>query len=337
MKRANLKLTIPAIATLISLWPAVVNSQSFFEDFDVDHSANWVVNKSTGANANDAGSSAEFFFDYSTVGIPSAPHSVGATTRGLRMQANKTGGIISGLSVSPIGQSFAGDYTLRFDMWLNYNGPLGPSPVGGNGSTQITSAGIGTAGTTPQWASGTQDSVWFGATGDGGTTADYRAYSPAAATGTGYTAPSGVFAAGTGTSPDARNAGHPYYAGFSGASAPEAQLALFPGQTGTTAAGAPGMAWRDVIISKEGNLVSYSIDGLPIANVDISAITLGGGNIFLGHFDPFSGSSTDANAVNVLFGLVDNVNVTPVPEPATYAAVFGLLAGAFALIRRRAS
>ena len=35
-----------------------------------------------------------------------------------------------------------------------------------------------------------------------GTTADYRAYSPAAATGTGYTAPSGVFAAGTRTSPE---------------------------------------------------------------------------------------------------------------------------------------
>lgn len=325
MKRANLKLTLPAVA-LISLWPAAAYSQSFFEDFDVDHSASWAVSASSGQH------SANFFFDYSTVGIPSAPHSDGSTTRGLKLQANTSGGVFGGLSVSPIGQSFAGDYTLQFDMWLNYNGPLNG---GGSGSTQVTSAGVGTAGTTPQWAGGAQDSVWFGASGDGGSSVDYRAYSSAA--GTGYTAASGVFAAGTGTSPDARNNTHPYYAGFGGATAPAAQLALFPGQTGSTAVGAAGMAWRNVTISKQGNTISYSIDGLPIANVDASGVTMGGGNIFLGHFDINATSSTDTNAVNLLFGLVDNVNVTPVPEPATYAAIFGLLAGAFALIRRRTS
>jgi hypothetical protein len=52
-------------------------------------------------------------------------------------------------SISPSGQSFTGDYTLEFDALHKYNGLLNG---GGNGSTQVTGAGIGTAGTTPQWA-----------------------------------------------------------------------------------------------------------------------------------------------------------------------------------------
>ena len=274
----------------------------FSEDFDADHTPNWVVNPSAGANATDT--IADFFFDYSTVGIPPAPNTTGGTTRGLKLQANLTTGVFGGLSVSPVGKAFGGDYRLRFDLWQSFNGPL---PAGGNGSTQVTGAGIGTAGTSAQWAGGTQDSVWFGATADGGSSADYRAYSTAGSTG--YTPTSGVFAAGTSTAPDARNNTHPYYAEFGLESAPAAQLALFPNQTGETGIGAVGFQWRDAMIAKVGNLISWYIDGLRIATVDASTVTLGGSNILFNYFDINASRSTDPNSASVAFGLIDNVRV----------------------------
>jgi len=288
----------------------------FSEDFDSDHTANWVV------NAGPSDHAADFFFDYSTVGIPSAPHS-GGTTLGARLQANQVNGIFSGFSVSPIGQSFAGDYQLRLDMWLSFNGP---APGGGSGSTQIGGAGIGTAGTSAQWPGGVQDSVWFAATGDGNSSADYRAYSSAASVG--YADASGVFAAGS------RNASDSYYAAFGGNSAPEAQLDLFSQQSGSTGAGVFGWAWRDVSITKLGDTITWTVDGLLIATVDASTVSLGGGNILLMYSDINATSSSDPNDVNLLFGLYDNVVVTAIPEPSSGALV--LLGGTlFGLLRRR--
>lgn len=324
MKRGNasssmktlLLLSTAALAGQLSL-----SAQTLFSDnFDTDSSANWTVNTSSANNAGNA------FFDYSSVGIPSAPGS-GGTTIGLKLEANYAGGVFSGVSASPTGQSFTGDYVLRFNLWQNYPGPI---TAGGSGSTQVSGGGIGTAGTTAQWAGGAQDSVHFGTTGDGGSTVDYRAYSSAA--GVGYAPESGVFAAGTHAS--ARNSSDPYYAGFGGDSAPQAQLDLFPNQSGTTAAGAQGFTWHDVAIMKLGNMITYTIDGTLIATVDASTVTLGGGNILLNQYDINAGSSADANVRLLHFGLFDNVRVEVVPEPSTIAlGAFGL--GALYLLRRR--
>ncbi|MBN1491782.1 MAG: hypothetical protein JXA69_17850, partial [Phycisphaerae bacterium] len=54
-------------------------------------------------------------YPFSAIGVPAAPNGTG--TRGLKMTANNSGGVFSGFSVSPNGQSFAGDYTVSFDMW----------------------------------------------------------------------------------------------------------------------------------------------------------------------------------------------------------------------------
>lgn len=314
------------LKTLALLGSAALMAQSSFgqivysDNFDVDSTANWTIN---GGPSDEA---VNIFFDYSTVGIPSAPNS-GGTTRGVKMQANQSSGIFGGVSASPIGQSFSGNYELRLDMWLNFNGP---APVGGSGSTQLGGAGIGTAGGTAQWPGGAQDSVWFAAVGDGNSSSDYRAYSSLAPTS--YTAPSGVYAAGTGTSPDARNHNHPYYSGFGGVSAPAAQLGLYPQQTGTTLVGSFGFEWHDVSILKIGNTITWSIDGLLIATVDATTATLGGGNILLVYSDSNTSSSSDVNDVNLLFGLYDNVRVT-VPEPSAFALVG--LSGLALLARRR--
>ena len=296
---------------------------AFSENFDVDHTANWTVN-TLGPGISDA----NFYFDYSTAGIPSAPNS-GGTTWGLQLRANQlaaTNTFPAGVSVSPTGQRFAGDYELRFDMWLNFNGP---APGGGSGSTQITGAGLGTAGNSAQIAGGAIDSINFGSSGEGGSSVDYRAYSTANQSG--YTPAQGVFAAGTQST--ARNNSDPYYAVFGGASAPAAQLTLYPQQTGATAAGAVGWAWRDVRILKSGNFVIWSIDGLLLATVETgTAGAFGGENILFSQYDINATASTDANASALLFGLIDNVSVTLIPEPTTTALA---LLGAAALYAAR--
>lgn len=279
---------------------------AYSESFETDVSANWNV------NLGPTDGVAEFGFDYSTVGIPPAPGAT--TTRGLKLQANQFNAVFGGLSVSPKGQHFTGDWRLRYYVWQNYNGPL---PLGGLGSTQITGAGVGTAGTTPQWPGGTHDSVWFAATGDGGSGVDYRAYSSAAPGG--YGDASGVFAAGTGA--NVRNNDHPYYAEFGGVPVPAAQLALFPNQTGTSLVGTMAFDWRDVVIEKRGGLVSWFIDGLRIATVDTAGVNLGGGNFHLAYSDINAGVSGDPDAVNLLFGLFDNVRVELLSAPAGPAEI----------------
>jgi autotransporter-associated beta strand protein len=296
------------VVVAVAAWPSSsFGVTAFIDDFEVDPSADWTVNSGPADHAVD------FFFDYSSIGIPLAPSSAGESTRGLRMQANQSSEIFGGFSVSPTGQSFLGDYVVTFDWWANFNGPF---PVGGSGSTQLSTFGIGTAGTQAQWAGGTQDSVWFGGTGDGNSSFDWRAYSNDPANfgiGGRYPDSSGVYAAGT--APGSTNAANPYYSAFGNNSAPAAQLDLFPQQDGTTQVGSAGMEWHQVQIARNGPTATWVVDGTLIATIDLNTVTLGGSNIFLGHSDVNATSSTDPNDANLLFTLIDNVSVTSIPDP----------------------
>jgi hypothetical protein len=267
------------------------------------------------------------------MGIPAAPG--GNSTSGLRLIANQnpntTGGgvtgVFSGLSVSPLGQSFTGNYTLRFHAWQNAPGPF---PAGGAGSTQMTGGGIGAATTTPQFPGGTINGVYFAASGEGGTTVDYRAYNGT----TLQSDTSGVYAAGNATG--STNNSNSYYSQFGNVSPPAAQTALYPTQqTGTTAAGTQAFAWRQWDIVKTGNIVTWSVDGLLIATLDITSRPLQGDNIFLGQFD-INATTTDAAGRGLLFGVIDNVIVfTPVPEPASLLGVVAIGFGGLTWLRRR--
>jgi hypothetical protein len=292
-----------ALAAALFLPQASFGAALYTEDFEVDPTANWTLNN----GPSDA--AADFFFDYSTVGIPAAPSAPG--TRGMKLQANLSNGIFSGMSVSPTGKSFSGDYRVLFDWWANFNGP---APVGGSGSTNLSTFGIGTAGTTPQWPGGTQDSVWFAASGDGNSSVDWRAYSTAATTG--YPDASPVFAAGAHAGN--RNNTDPYYAGFGSVSAPAAQTLLFPQQTGVTNVGSAAFEWHQVEIKKQGTNATWTVDGTLIATVDLTTVALAGGNILFGH--------SDINASS----LIDNIRV--VPEPGSLAL---LAMGIFGLAGRR--
>ncbi|MBI5865320.1 MAG: PEP-CTERM sorting domain-containing protein [Planctomycetes bacterium] len=306
MKRVNRVFLLPLI-----LGAPTALGGLYTQDFELDSTASWTLN---GGPSDEA---ADFFFDYSTVGIPGAPN--GAGTRGMKLQANLSSGVFGGMSVSPTGENFTGDYTVLFDWWANFNGPF---PAGGSGSTNLSTFGVGTAGSTVQWPGGVQDSVWFGGTGDGGSTADWRAYSSAA--GTGYPDGSPVFPFTT------RNNTNAYFAAFGANAAPAAQLALYPQQTGTTAVGSGGMEWHQVSIDKSGTTVIWRVDGTLMATIDLTTVTLGGGNILFGHSDINATSSTDVNDAALLFTLIDNIRVVPEPASLALLALGGLLA-----IRRR--
>lgn len=271
----------------------------FADDFDTDTSAEWNVNL-----AHEGASTADFAFDYSLVGIPPAPNTTGGTTSGLRLAANNGfEPVFTGISVSPEGEGFTGDYRLIFDMWLNYNGPL---ETGGTGSTMALSAGIGATGETAQFPGSSVEGVLFGVTGEGGSGSDWRAYTDVGAP---LPADSGVYAAGTEGS---LNHSHPYYEPFGGYEAPADQLLFYPSQTGRSPAGTAGMAWHEVAITKRGDTITWAVDNLPIATVDVSGKEIST-NIFLGFFDI---NTTQTDNFEMSFGLVDNLRVAALEEQA---------------------
>src|SRR4029079_13642173 len=165
----SFRLSILSLAAALALSNVSFAATLYSQDFNVNDTANWTVLPSTGANATDTVT--DFFYDYSAIGVPAAPNGTG--TRGLKMTANNTSAVFGGVTVSPTGQSFSGSYSVSFDMWQNYAGPLGP---GGNGTTQFSQYGIGTANAGSQWIGATKDSVSFGTTLDGGSASDFRAY-----------------------------------------------------------------------------------------------------------------------------------------------------------------
>ncbi len=326
-------LALAGVAAL--LMPTTVFCQLFMENFEVDPTANWTV------NGGPSDEEANFFFDYSTVGIPSAPNSTGGSTRGLKMQANETSGIFGGFSVSPTGQDFSStaNYKLTFDWWANANGattPPGPGfPAGGSGSTQISTYGIQTSGTTVQWPGGLQDSIWFAGSGEGGSSADWRAYSPTAATS--YADGNAVYAAPVAQGAQTRNSTNTYYhTEFTGYTPPAAQTALFPNQNGTTQLGAAGFKWHQVEIAKLGTDVTYKVNGFLIATVPVAHDTVAaGGNILFGHSDINATSSTDTNADAMLFTLIDNVKVSAISATnANFSGTGGVDAADYVLWRK---
>ena len=282
------------VALLTVTLPPVLQTV-WLDNFDANTAGNWIVNRSS------PDCRAVFNYNYAPYGIPAAPHATNGTTRGLKFEANVSLGVAAAINASPVGQNFGGDHRLRFDLWLNANGPF---PAGGNGSTQHGTAGVGTDGSRVQWtgASSTADGHWFAVDGEGqasdtSTTSlnDFGAFSGT----THHAAASGIYAAGTAS--DARGNGNAYYAAAfpGGQSAPATQ-----GQSGGLAVGTMGFAWREVIVTRTGSTVEWIIDDLKIAT--INGASFAASNIFVGLWDSFNSLSDNTN---LSFALFDNVRV----------------------------
>src|SRR3954463_16684595 len=127
----SFRLSIFSLAAALAFSNVSFAATLYSQDFNVDDTANWTVLPSAGTDTV-----ADFFYDYSAIGVPSAPNGTG--TRGLKMTANNSAGVFGGLTVSPTGKRFTGNYSLTFDMWQAYVGPLAP---GGSGTTQFSQYG----------------------------------------------------------------------------------------------------------------------------------------------------------------------------------------------------
>jgi hypothetical protein len=305
---ANTSGSVTSRVSTVTVYPAHV--ASFLDDFETDSTARWQLNRSS------TDTRVTFYYDYSKMGIPLAPHSSGGAQHGLRMEANLSAGATAALSLSPRNQFFGGDYRLRFDMWINVNGPL---PDGGTGSTEFVTAGVGTVGSKVQWPGNgsAADGIWFATDGEGGagdtstSLGDFCVYS-----GPSIQQPaSGVYAAGEDTSAKG-NINRYYITAFpGGAIAPALQQADYPQQTGGTAAGSLGFGWHDVIVARSGNKVEWIIDGIRLATV--TQASLSGSNVFVGYWDGYASISDNPN---LSFGLVDNVRVEVPAVPPSIAS-----------------
>ncbi|MDQ6630426.1 MAG: hypothetical protein M3Y82_01555 [Verrucomicrobiota bacterium] len=263
----------------------------FSDNFDSDSSLNWNINKSQPSDL------VTFAYDYSADGIPPAPNATNGTTKGVKLEANVTANVPAGISLSPKNGNYTGDYRLKFDAWINYPGPLAG---GGPDSTEWLSAGVGTTGDHPNWAAPGADGIWFDTVGDGSSTiaADFEAFKGTTSLVLGAT---NVWVG------NSQASASPYYAEFGNDSAPQVQIdnVLGADQTGITFRGALGFAWHDMVITKQGTNVTWSVDGLPFAKVPTNGITLSS-NVFIGYYD----ATTNLNAFpQFAFVIFDNVRV----------------------------
>jgi len=312
----------------------------YSEDFsDANEITNWVANSFGNNYVN-------FQFDYTSIGIPPAPHSTGGNTKGLKMSpdiATGTGGSLYGVSASPTNFSVSANFDMHADMWINYNGN-GPSNLttggGGNGSTVVYGCGYGTVGTSPQIA-GSLDSILCGTETDSGSTAEVRMYGPLVAgsyqngvyqsSGTTipaypvepfvYNNPSGTrafYTQGTWTgvaSPNWTNF-------FPSVKPPQAQINLYPQQNNIQCnLGAPDFGWHDVEVQKVGNVIVYLIDGHIAATGNYSSAgTPSGDKLLFTAFDINANASTDPNFSNLNFVVFANIVVSNFPTVVNVAA-----------------
>jgi hypothetical protein len=309
----NKKLIVLAFA--YTTLGTVANAQvAYTNDFDTDTTADWTFfSNRTGDTAAqaDLGSAADFFFDYSTAGIPSAPNSTGGSTRGMRLQTAITGtpntpGFQNGMSVTPNNFSSTEDFVMVFDAWLNTNGPF---PAGGSGSTMLTLAGVGVNSNLSAPVPGMRG-VAFGTTVEGGSSIDYRAYNGSSST----VAPStGAYAAGTVAA--SYNNTDPYYTSrFPGATVPAAQTLIQALQNGAVAAGSVGFTWQRWEITKTGSRVTWKLGGHLIATVTAGLFQTPGDKVFFGQSDINTSLSADAHSLDFQFGLIDNLVISLLPK-----------------------
>jgi hypothetical protein len=269
-----------ALAAVIMLWASAPRTCAaevtlFADNFDSGTSAaQW----STVSHAGDF--SADFAFDYSTRGIASAPNSPGGTTLGMHLTVNSTDAVpaLDAVNAYVNAMTFDGDYKLRFDMWLNYNGGAG----GGAGSTQFALVGMGHSGTQSVWANGaSSDGQWFGVTGEGGDNNDYRAY----------------------RGNQLLSVNDATLAGISGNHTDVYYQTFFPSPT-YESQGAPGKRWVEVEVSYVSGVLEWHINNRLFAIRDEPNVAAG--TIMLGLMDTFTSIASPATDT---FALFDNVRV----------------------------
>jgi hypothetical protein len=268
--------------------PAVA---AFSETFsNPDTATNWIAFfADTNAPAVDDYNLA-FGYDYSGLGIPAAPN--GADTLGVYLQVNKNDGTptAAALNLYPKNQSFAGDYLVRFDMYL----------IVGNGglTTEYALFGINHSGAKTNWfrnstggvPSGSFDGLFYGVESDAAALGDYAIYSSPTTAGNNPTALTGGRNASTLTQVFKTP---PFFAGGA-PSNPESNAEA---------------SWADVEISQISGVVTLKINQIIIFSYT-NATPYTSGNIMLGYTDAYDSIGPAASGV-----VYDNVRVISLAAP----------------------
>ncbi|MSU58407.1 MAG: hypothetical protein EXS35_09545 [Pedosphaera sp.] len=243
---------------------------------------------------------AVFGFNYATVTyptiIPPAPHSLGGTTKGLYLTVNKdTTAAAAAVNLYPVGQFNAGNFALKFDLWINYRDPLTSTEhalFGINHSGNVTNR----IGQTPS------DGLFFAVEGEADsspTSTTLRDFSVFRGGGTGaipflMTTNNTTFGPTPPLAPQFDN-GNP------------GLMSLFPAQTipgyGTTTGGTAGLRWLSGEVRQVNNLITWILNGAAIAQyTNIFAYT--NGQLLIGYNDNIN-STGDSNN----FAIFDNLRV----------------------------
>lgn len=282
-------------ALLVFAMPA--NAQIFSSSLD-DDGAGWTVTENGDTTIT-------WEFDYSELGIPSAPNGDGTT--GVRLAANVSGddpGGGSAIAISP-GIDVSGQYQVQFDFWLNYHI---------NGSTEEGGGAVGFDGSAPLAGTG----LLVNTDGDSGT--DYKLFTPDGNLGI----DSGAYAIESLNAQDPLNAD--LAANFPSQTAPEAQGTGYTNPDATFA-----FAWHTMTIDVDSGAqtANFSIDGFEFGTVSGGDYS---GDIALMFTDPFNSVAGDAD---LAFGVFDNVSVTQIPEPSSHILLLAAGLGMFMVRRRR--
>jgi hypothetical protein len=247
--------------------------------------------------------SADFGYDYTALGVPASPNG-GGDTLGLRLTVNKTeasalGG--AGINLYPAGQSFSGDYAVRFDMYLIQN-------AGCAGTTEYAMFGINHSGNQTNWfrysGDGSpgygMDGLFYQVEADGANLGDYVLNSSPATTNAGIVAP---------TSLGERSA-----AAFEGTfKSPPYSAWGAPGNPNSS--GTP--SWVQVEIANIGGVVTLKLNNTVIMTTT-NTTAYQSGNLMLGYDDAYDSIGCNGGVI------YDNLRVISyAPFKITQVAVTG--------------
>jgi hypothetical protein len=272
----------------------------FADNFNGDSSTNWTIRFAAGNGVDDyrVNENPNAFppapYDYSADGLPPAPH--GNDTLGVKLTVNKNDGAAlggAGLNLYPNGQSFSGNFALRFDMYLIINS--------GSGTTEYGMFGINHSGNFTNWFRSSGDGIGAGGAVDG---LFYQVEADAAALGDYGLNTTPVFLGGATYNPTtvASRTAATLTGVFKsppwGASGAPANL------QGTTTPG-----WAQVEVNQIGNVVTLKINNTSIMTYTNNGV-FQSGNIMLGYDDAFDSNTGTGAAV-----IYDNVRVVALGRP----------------------
>lgn len=269
-------------------------------------------------------------FDYSTLGIPVAPHTTNGTTLGAQISADAlTSDLAMGVNIYPVLSSFPGvsvsafsnSYSMRVDMFLVENTS--------SQTTEYALFGINHSGTATNWFDNSSatapgnawvyDGLWYDVEADGAALGDYVLQTaPVASAGVNNNATAyGSLGASTLTNIFKAN---PWTVGANFGGAPANQLPA----SGSFTGGTPSWATVEVdqIISKTATNVIMKINDITIisyTNNKPATEVFTKGNVMLGYDDAYNGNVVPFQG-QVIF---DNLSVTALVLKITNIQVLG--------------